>query len=186
MATFCTPNDVRAALTPGGTASDDDDQSAASLADWQLLDAIDEAEGVVKSYLTGYTIPIEEHLVDDPDNPENSAIFYAAPDPVRRWTRTIAAYLAALTYRISKDLEESDPIRLRYNMVLQLLADVRAGLVALDPEVFPPTDATGHQVGIFNLYEGTLFGPEDFNLGPGQSPQVLIPGSTEFWDGFSG
>jgi len=164
MATYCTPADVRAALTPGGVT--DQDQTAASLDDWQLLDAIDEAEGVINGYFKGYEIIVEIHEEVDPDDPNNTTGFTAAPDPVRRWTRDVAAYLAALTFRKNKDLPEDDPIRLRFAMVMGLLADVRTGII-IPP--LPVVVGGGHKVEIFNLYEGTLFSPEDFNLGPDPS-----------------
>lgn len=164
MATYCTPADVRAALTPDGV--EDQAQTAASLEDWQLLDAIDEAEGAINGYFKGYQIIVEIHEDPDPDDPNNTIGFTAAPDPVRRWTRNIAAYLAALTFRKNKDLPEDDPIRLRYNMTMGFLSDVRSGVIV---PPLPVVDGGGHQVQIFNLYEGTLFGPEDFNLGPDPS-----------------
>ena len=171
MATYCTPSDVRAALTPGGV--DDAQQTAASLPDWQILDAIDEAEGVVNGYFNGYDIIVEIHEEVDPDDPNNTVGFTAAPDPVRRWTRNIAAYLAALTFRKNKDLPKDDPIRLRYEATMGWLADVRSG------KIIPPLPVVvggGHKVEIFNLYEGTLFGPEDFHLGPDPSHvQVMVP-----------
>lgn len=171
MATYCTTPDVRAALTPGGL--DDDDQTAASLADWQINDAIDEAEGLINAYLQDYTITPITLEVPDEDDPNNIGVWLVAPDPVRYWTRDVAAYLAALTFRKSVDLAEDDPIRLRFTMVMGLLADVRAGKSTLP---LPTNEDSGHQVEIFNLYEGTLFGPEDFNLGPDQqNVQVLIP-----------
>lgn len=171
MATFCTPADVRAALTPGGIA--DSDQTAASLTDWQLLDAIDEAEGSVAGYFRGYQIIVEIHEEPDPDNPNNTVVFTAAPDPVRRWTRDVAAYLAALTFRKNKDLPEDDPIRLRYNMAMGFLNDVRSGKI-IPP--LPVVEDGKSKVEIFNLYEGTLFSPEDFHLGPDTSHvQVIVP-----------
>lgn len=180
---YCTAGDVRAALTPGGTEATDEQQSAASLPDWQIEDAILEAEGVINSYLTGYTLPVALIEFTEPnlEEPPVDVVFNAAPDPVRRWTRSIAAYLATLTFRIGRDIEEDDPVRLRYNMVLGLLQDVRAGLLVLDPDLFPPAVGTGDGVAIYNLYEGTLFGPDDFNLGPdGNNVQRIWPASTEF------
>ena len=50
MATYCTVPDVRAALTPGGVQAGDSGQTAASLEDWQIRDAIDEGEGMVNGY----------------------------------------------------------------------------------------------------------------------------------------
>lgn len=171
MATYCTPADVRAALTPGGVT--DDLQTAASLEDWQLLDAIDEAEGTINGYLKGYQIIVEIHEEVDPDDPNNVVGFTAAPDPVRRWTRDIAAYLGALTFRKNKDLPEDDPIRLRFNMAMDLLKQVLSGTLVLP---LPVNEDGKSKVEIFNLYDGTLFGPEDFHLGPDPSHvQVLIP-----------
>lgn len=162
MASYCTAADVRAALTPGGTVAADDDQTAASLEDWQLNDAIDEAEALVNAYTRDYTITPVEVLDAEPDDPNNTPPFTVAPTPIRRWTRDIAAYLAALTYRRNLDLGVDDPIRLRFALVMSLLNDVRNNVTTLP---LPPAEGTVTDgVEIFNLYEGTLFGPEDFNL----------------------
>lgn len=160
MAAYCTPADVRAALTPGGVS--DDDQTAASLPDWQIADAIDEAESIVNIYTGDYSIVPVEVVDQDPDDPNNVPPYTVAPSPIRRWTRDIAAYLATLTFRKGKDLTPDDPIRLRFAIVMALLADVRSNATILP---LPPAEGTsGDDVEIFNLYEGTLFGPEDFNL----------------------
>lgn len=179
MSTYATIRDVRLALTP--SADSNDLTTAASLPDWQIEDALLEAEGVVNAYvLARYSIPTGEVEETNPSDPLETWVWVVAPSPVRGWTRDIAAYLATLTFRKHKDLTKDDPVRLRYLMVLQMLEDVR-DLRASLPPIFPPAeDPDGGVPGVYvaNLYEGTLFGPEDFGLGYAgqvQSPQVYWP-----------
>lgn len=181
MGTYCTVRDVRLALTPSADSADT--QTASSLPDWQIEDAIEEAEGWVNTYvLARYTIPSVEVTIDPPeDNPdEGPQTFDVAPSPVRGWTRDIAAYLATLTFRRHKDLSKDDPVRLRYMMVMQMLEAIRDGKSGLPPAVFPPADEDANTQGVHveNLYEGKLFGPDDFGLGygaPYSGPQVYWP-----------
>lgn len=180
MSEFCSIRDVRIALTPGG--SSEGQETAASLEDWQIEDAINEAEGVVRLHvLSRYTIPVSEIVEDLPETPEEGDVetVTVAPYPVRGWTRNIAAYLATLTFRKNKDLTEDDPVRLRYASTLADLVSVLEGRFDLNEEDFPlPDDVGGGTVHVVNQYEGKLFGPEDFGLGyAGQirGPQVYWP-----------
>lgn len=177
MATFCTVGDVRAALAPGGDQADT--STAASLPDWQIEDSIDEAEDTIRAYTQAYNIVPMEITVSDPENPTNTPPFMVAPNPIRRWTRDIAAYLATLVFRRGKDLPEDDPIRLRYTRVMSLLADVRSDANILD--LPPVAGSSGSRVEIFNLYEGTLFGPEDMAL-TASSQDVQRIWRAELWD----
>ena len=174
MGTYCTVRDVRNALTPSGDETNA--ETGASLPDWQIEDAIDEAEGHINSFLSRrYTItPFEIEMVN-PEDPLETWVFLVAPSPVRAWTRNIAAYLAALTYRKNKDLGEDDPIRLRYNLTMNNLREVRDGRLAL---ALPTVEQGASEVAIFNLYEGHLFDESDFNLGPDteyKRPQIMVP-----------
>lgn len=181
MGEYCTVRDVRLALTP--SADENGKETAASLPDWQIEDAIGEAEGWVNTYLmTRYTIPTVEVTENPPeDDPDAGPITYnIAPSPVRGWTRDIAAFLATLTFRKSKDLTEDDPVRLRYMMVLSALEAIRDHKMNLPGASFPPaeTDENAQGVHVENLYEGKLFSPDDFGLGygaPYQGPQVYWP-----------
>lgn len=171
MKGYCTTNDVRLALSPLG----EPDGTASTLTDPQIEDSIDEAEAVVDTYLSArYTITTFE--VEDTTDPNNILVYTVAPVPVRGWTRNIAAYLAALTYRRNKDLSEDDPVRLRFNMTMGLLKDVRDRNSDLS---LPVVVADQQGVHVENLYEGTLFGPEDLALQPGYDtvydPQVFWP-----------
>lgn len=159
MATYCTVKDVRTALTAGAVK-----EFAAELEDWQITDAIDAAEGVINTYTSArYTIPVIEIEEEDPDNPGNTIVNEVAVSPIRYWTRDVAAWYCVLTHRMSKDISEDDPIRLRRNEVAEMLKDVRDRKSNLP---LPPVDDTQSKDGleVFPLYEGTLFDAEDFNL----------------------
>lgn len=151
---YSSPADVRNALAPGASEAVD---TAASLADDQITDAIKEADGVVDTYIYAlYGIP------QDPDNLD-VAIF-----PVRGWSRDIAAYLATLTFRKSKDMEENDPVRLRYNQVISLLQKIADGELQPNlPQPATPPDGYGSQGAfVYNLYPGKLFTAADVFLPP--------------------
>lgn len=168
MSAYCGVLDVRAALSSGAVSSGT--QTAADLPDWQIQDSIDEAQAFVDAFLNGrYIIPISELTIPNPyfdpdvDPPMDPDVtFEIAAAPLRAWTRDVAAYLATLVFRKGKDLGVDDPIRLRYAMVNTLLLSVRDGYTIL-PFDTNDIDQNG-RVEIFNLYDGTLFGLEDFNL----------------------
>lgn len=164
VATYCTPRDVRLALTPRADGSDA--STAASLPEWQIVDAIAEAQGVVNAYLLKrYQITPVEVPDGDPENPEVPAgVAFVAPDPVRGWTRNIAAYLATLSFRRNKDIEVDDPVRLRYTHTMDMLKQVRDRNMDLVLPENPGTDAN-QGVHVENLYEGRLFGLSDTGLG---------------------
>lgn len=176
MGTYCVVRDVRLALTPSADA--ENKETAANLPDWQIEDAILEAEGVVNTHvLARYTIPVVE-VTENVDGTDET--FVVAPSPIRGWARDIAAFLATLTFRKNKDLGKDDPIRLRFMWVMQMLTDIRDGKMNLPGGVFPPATDANATEGVFveNLYTGTLFGPEDFGLGygaPYSGPQVYWP-----------
>lgn len=158
---YCTVTDVRNALTPSGLESDR--ETAANLPDEQIQDQIDEAEGIVDTYLNNrYQIILEEIEVEDPDNPGNTLVWLVAPVPVRGLTRNIAAFLSALVYRKNKDLAEDDPIRLRYTLSMDLLEKVLSGKIVLP---LPTNETPPQGVEIFNPYEGDLFTMCDVGLG---------------------
>lgn len=175
---YSAAQDVRLALVPGAVEANQ--ETAANLSDAQLLDAISEADGVIDTYIKQwYTIPTSEQIIPDFDNPPAQITVTVAPQPVRGWSRSIAAYLATLTFMKHKDVGEDDPVRLRYNMVIDLLTAIRDQNSFLDPDVFPPVDdsITNQGVYVVNPYEGDLFAPSDFALAPegASDPQVLWP-----------
>lgn len=160
MATYCSVRDVRLALTPGGSATDG--STAASLEDYQIDDAIREAEETIDLFLaTRYTItPVETEEVD-PTDPTTTWTFSVAPAPLRGWTRDLAAFLATLTFRRNKDIPADDPVRLRFNMVMGFLSQVRDGSLSLTLPV--PDSVAG--ITVQNLYEGRLFDMSNVGLG---------------------
>lgn len=168
MKGYCTSRDVRLALASVSKFSEK--ATAAELSDEQIDDAIAEAEGTVDMYLSKrYTVPLNTTLTQA-----------TAPQPVRGMTRNIAAYLITLTHQMGKDLDESDPIRLRYAFTMEALRAVRSGEANL-PEEFPGIEA---ESGVFvgNLYEGDLFDLQDFNLGyAGTNAQRVIPATSWGW-----
>lgn len=173
---YCTVFDVRAALTPGASANDK--ATAAGLKNWQIEEAIAEATGVLDLYLFNrYTYAVTEQEViasiDDQGEPVKEQA-EVAPNPVRAWTRNIAAYLATLTFLQNKDLDAKDPVALRYAMTVGQLQAVKEG--TLDIPGLDPT-AGGDGVHVENLYEGTLFGPEDFML----TPEGVVPSPNVIW-----
>lgn len=180
---YSTAYDVRLALTPGASATDL--ETAAHLTNSQIEDAINEADGVINTYISQWytvvlaTVENPEPVPDPIPDPPPPAEVQVAPAPVRAWSRDIAAYLATLTFFKNKEVTEDDPVRQRYLMVLGMLRDIRDRKSILDPDVFPPNPdtANGQGVTVVNTYEGKLFGPEDFGLAPegASNPQILWP-----------
>lgn len=163
---YCTVQDVRTALAPG-VVIPNATPDASSLPDWQIKDAIEAAEGVVNAHvLSRYQIILADTTVPAPVPGDDDATAQAevAPSPIRAWTRDIAAWYITLTFNKAKDIEADDPIRLRMGLVMDLLRDVRdrKSIIALPPVDDAENTASGAE--IYNLYEGTLFGPEDFSL----------------------
>lgn len=177
MGEFCSVWDVRLALAPDADSAGN--ETAASLKDWQIEDAIDEAEGRINAYVASrYSIVTFEIEVENPNNIGETWVFMVAPSPVRGWTRDVAAYLATLTFRKGKDLEERDPIQLRYDATMRDLVAVRDGKI--DLQLPNPEGTTAGEVAVYNQYEGQLFPTQDgFNavadVSQGRRPQVLWP-----------
>lgn len=144
---YVTPEQVRDALAPDGV--DPDNATAASDSDSALVDRIVEAADQVDAELgRRYTVPFTGTV----------------PSLVVSLTRDIAAYLATLTFRRGDPVPSGDPVALRYDRALKLLADLSSGKAEL------PTDSGGEaetgQVEVVNPYEGDLFGVDDFAVGP--------------------
>lgn len=137
MSAYTTPSAVRLAANPdwqaGSPEPDAGAQDASSLSDTQLADAILEASARIDTYLGGkYKTPIA--AVDPAANP------LTYPDPIGYWARTIALYLATLTFLRNAPLEQTDPVALRYGGVMAELMSVRDGKTVLQ---LPSADVTG-------------------------------------------
>lgn len=167
MATYCTVRDVRIALTPEGVEQGQPrGETGAILPDWQITDAINEAEGLINAYVAKrYVITPEEVEEINPENPGETWVYFVAPSPLRGWTRNIAAWLATLTYRKNKDIGEDDPVRLRFNMTMASLTSVKDHSIDL---ALPINEVGTNESIALNLYDEPLFQLEDFNLGYGE------------------
>lgn len=180
---YCTTQDVRYALAPGEAGDPPTyvaNQTATDLTDPQIEDAIAEADSRIDAFVPpGYKVPTYTIQATwtgtaypgliypgmyTTSSPEGSAVPVDVAHPLFRFiSRDIAAYLATLTWKKNKDVPEEDPVRLRYGMATDLLALIRTGDVNLPDN--PDNPYTDGEVTIFNQYEGSLFGLEDFALG---------------------
>lgn len=157
--------DVRQVLSPDG--QQDDDQTAASFSDDALTDAITRADATLNARLgSHYTVPVDVALYD-------------APGLLRDWSSVVAAYFATLTYSRGADIDENDPIRLRYIDVVKILDAIDKGTVILP---FPTPTAGDTTVTVVNRYEGDLFLPKDFDLQDSRLPYGwgVVPGWGEW------
>lgn len=158
--------DVRRVLSPDG--QQDDYATAAGFSDTALQDALGRAVAKVNTYVgKQYAVPVD-------------VAQYDADGVLNDWTSVIAAYYATLTYSRGQDISSDDPIRLRYNDVMKVLERVQSGNL---PMPWPPESGiTINDIAVVNRYDGTLFRPDDFNLGPEGRPWNwgTVPG----WPGY--
>lgn len=159
---YSTVTDVRNALAPGSVR----EGTAATLTDQQIIDAINQADALIRSKIGHlYIIPLE--TVDIPaqgENPASTEEF--AEEPVRYWSRDIAAYLVTLTYKRNADVSENDPVRLRMNLAMAGVTEVQRGQATLPFPPYVPPGQTSADAAVINQYTGDLFGAEDFDLAP--------------------
>ena len=150
---YSTVKDVKDALAP--TAQQNG--TAATLSDTQIADAINEADAVINTYLGSiYTIPLLP--VDPPTDPPASY----GQEPVRYWSRDIAAFLATLTFKRNQDVPADDPVRLRFNLAMKMLDDIKNGKTTLP---FPPAGGNdGAGAFVFNTIPH-MFNPLDSGYG---------------------
>lgn len=164
---YATPEDVRRVLSPDG--QQDDYETAAGFSDGALEDALKRATAKVHTYVgKQYAVPVD---VDQYDTDGN----------MNDWVSVIAAYFATLTYSRGQDIGSDDPIRLRYNDVMKVLERVQSGNL---PMPWPPeTGITVNDIAIVNRYDGVMFAPDDFNLGPEGRPWNwgTVPGYNGPW-----
>lgn len=131
---------VREALEPDTPLGDQPaDDTAASLSDAQLADAIAEADARIDSYLAArYTLPV----------PADAVLTLEAIAPVRFWSRNIAAYLASLTLYRSALMEPTNPVYLRMQDTMRDMVAARDGklLLPIPVETAPDDDQAGFAV----------------------------------------
>lgn len=156
---YSTPADVRTAVASPLNPDDEPittTHTAADLPNTTLLDAIAEADATIDEYLSGgYVTPVAE--VDS-----------LTPHPVDYWSRNIAAYLATLTHRKSKDIGDNDPIVRRYTATMGALTAIRDRKAFIKlPEIDAGTGSGAEGAGLaLNQYTGLLFVASDFDLVP--------------------
>lgn len=172
---YTTVVEVRNALYPGDWSDGNQPDSnsltntAVDLSNEQLIDAINEADSLIDSYIGGrYQTPV---LLDASGMP-----YASTPHPIDFWSRNIAAYNATLTYASRQDFTDEDPVARRYNMTMTALTAVRDGKATLGipDNLTPNADAGAGQA--INQYYGHLFEPRDFDLYPVRSGWPLWPG----------
>lgn len=151
---YSSVTDVRNAVAPG-LISRDSPASAGSLNEDQILDAIREADSIVDLHVRS------RYIVDqDPADPT------VAIAPFRYWSRNIAAWLATISLRQTKPIDENDPVRLRYQQTMEALLSVRNGTLDIPGATPADTANADDSVFVYNQYTGNLFGPGDFGLAP--------------------
>lgn len=160
---YSTPEMVRLALLPSsdGSLPTAPSNTAADLSDQQLVDAIAEADAHIDSMIGGrYATPVELISGD-------------VPHPLDYWSRNIAAYNAALTYRQNQPLPDDHPVALRWRATMDALDAVSRGRASLPlPSNVGPSAAAGAGPA-YNPYGGDLWVPADFEIG---NPRQSRPG----------
>lgn len=148
---YCTPADVREVLAADPRLTSDP-QTAASLDDESLLQAIRDASAEIDARIGGrYTTPV----VPVQESAPGSAAVYP---PVIAWLSTSnAAWYATLTWRKSKDQAADDPVQKRRAAVLSVLEAASKGDIDL-PLPGPVVSVDG----AINLWEGSLFDYRDW------------------------
>ena len=98
---YSTIADVRAILTADGDPADQ--ESPNPTPDSDFTDAITQADGEINLYLGArYVVPI---------------VASPAPEPVRTWSRVIAAWNLYSSWRKGQPIDVNDPVRLRYTRI---------------------------------------------------------------------
>jgi phage gp36-like protein len=143
---YTSTDSVRRVLSPDGVS---DDSTAASLSDDEIEQAISEAAAEVDAKLAArYTVP-----------------FTNVPAIVTTITRDVSAYLAMLVFRGGDPIDPNDPVQLRYNRAQANLIQIQTGKTELPVDSSGPL-AEGVEAAVINPYDGDLFTPGDFSLGP--------------------
>lgn len=144
--------EVRLALTPGGDSTDR--STAAGVDDITIQSAIDEADAVIDSYIgRQYAVPVLLDL--------DSGL---TPQPIRAWSRNIAAYNVTLVWRRNQSLAADNPVALRYTATMVALTAVRDGKATLQ---IPDNTGAGAGAGfaeVVNQYTGSMFVTQDYDL----------------------
>lgn len=155
---YSTVDDVRVALSRDGAV---DRTTAAGLSDEQIEDQITAADAAIDVYVGGrYKVPI---VLPD-----------AALEPMRSWSRDIAAYLAADVFRKNRNIPEGAGYVRRYEHTMDQLRTIRDGKGRIDGATVAPPEGAGDSDGdgfggvtVVNPYDCELFPAREFGLGGG-------------------
>lgn len=156
---YSTPAQVRLALAPTPPSNTAPTQeTAASLSDEQLIDAIKEADSKINLALSArYVTPVQ------PLDPNADPLVY--PDPIGYWSRDIAAYLASLTKYRNRPMAATEPVYLRMQAAVAEMNAVRDGKTVLTiATAAADTDAGGFAGVVEDC--GPTFGPADWGYPP--------------------
>ena len=148
---YVTANEVRSIVARD---EGEHENTAASLTDEQIEEAIDSATNEVEARLAGqYIVPFSQ--------PPQS------PPLIVEIVRDIAAFLADLTFRQDVDYTSgNEPMLLRYQRALDLLQRLETGAITLPGADTPDLPSAGSGVGRpINPYEGDMFTMPDFGIG---------------------
>lgn len=171
---YSTKEMVRLALVPtsSGALPGTPTNTAADLSDEQIVDAIAEADSIIDGYLgKWYTVPVA--IVSPAVLP---------PHPIDYFSRNIAAYNATLSYRMSLDFTDNDPVARRYMATMDALKQIAAGDVVLS-QLIPKNTGDTSPTGVsppYNPYVGDLWTPDDFAV-TAQRSGVNAP--SPYWPG---
>lgn len=174
MASYATPDNVRAALAPASQFTAPG--TAASLDDPTIQVAIDEAQAQVDSTLAGrYHTPFDKNPDGTtPSHPYPDGTTHPVPFEIFQVTRDIAAYLATLVARQGKDMTPNEPVARRYARAVGtsqqpgMLDRLRDGDITLNVDPAGQPDQGG-QVDIIDQPDGLFFPLSD--LGLSRQPQ---------------
>ena len=155
---YTTPDEVRAKLSFISA----DPNSAAGLTNAQLEEAIGDAKDEIDAKLAvRYPTPFDDPRYETP---------IPVPPLVHQITTNIAAYLATLTFLRGAPLEPTSPVFLRYTRAEAMLTGVANGTIPLDLPAGVQTEEPGETIDggatVVNTYNGTMFSPSDFDIGP--------------------
>lgn len=158
MAQYCILDDVRDVLTRDASLTAPEDQNNGSTLDEEnIAAAIADAQSEIDARLaTRYTVP-----------------FAPVPDLIKRITIAIAAYLADLNFRETRDMEsEFNPVYQRWQRAVTLLGQLSTGEAVIPPEGEEPGTPPGSGMRVVSAYSRpALVDVCDFDIFGGRNRQ---------------
>lgn len=171
MPGYSTPEMVRKAVSTSsdGALPTTPSRTAADLSDAILLDAINEADSTIDSYIGRFYLTPVARVSD------------AVPHPIDYWSRNIAAYGATLTFRGSQDISDEDPVTRRYKATMEALKAVNNGSAQLMIPLNQGEHSAAAAGAPVNPFAGDLFTLDDFDLSPPTYDPLHGPAVRGFW-----